>query len=93
MLQILHLGTNDINNLPLGIFRNLTNLTFLSLSGNRLLTLHVKLFTELNMLQIFNLDNNDINNLQLEIFRNLTSLTFLALSGKKPVYILNCSQN
>ncbi|XP_059501129.1 toll-like receptor 5 isoform X1 [Stegostoma tigrinum] len=66
-------------------FRNLPNLMYLDLGGNKNLTLDVEAFAGLRKLQILYLDHNGLTDsiLQRGHFKNLISLHTLILDGNK----------
>ena len=86
-LKTLVLDYNKLSYLDPQTLKDLSTLTFLSLSGNRLAALHVQLFAQLSMLQTLYLDDNSIESLQLGIFQNLRSLRALYLDENNLIFL------
>ena len=69
--------------LPVGVFDELTALTFLGLSDNDLSVLPVGVFDELTALTTLNLYGNDLSVLPVDVFDGLIALTHLNLYGNE----------
>ena len=80
-LKSLDLHDNDLTSLRADVFSGLTELTYLSLSGNALSTLpDADVFSDLTKLTYLNLSRNTLSALPAGVFSGLTKLTFLSLS-------------
>ncbi|XP_023727532.1 slit homolog 1 protein-like isoform X1 [Cryptotermes secundus] len=87
-LTILYLNYNQLEILDYRIFANLTELTFIDLSNNRLLSLpDERIFASLGKLEILLLNSNRLTTLKIGVVKPLYSLNELHLSGNP----LECS--
>lgn len=87
-LSVLHLDYNQLESLDYQIFANLTELTFIDLSNNRLVSLpDERIFASQGKLEILILNNNRLTTLNVGVVKPLYSLNELHLSGNP----LECS--
>lgn len=87
-IRDLRMSENSIQELPPGIFDNLTQLRILQLAGNYILQVPSTTFQLLSELRVLNLSDNRIRAITKWTFANLTKLTDLDLS-KNEVTNLN----
>ena len=80
-LEILQLGGNSIESLPLSVFDDLTSLTELHLNGNNIASLREDVFAGVANLTELDLRGNEIVSLPDAVFSVLTSLTALRLQN------------
>ncbi|XP_076372429.1 protein slit-like isoform X3 [Tachypleus tridentatus] len=85
----LDLSNNQISIIPNNIFSNLTKLSTLILSYNKLQCIQKDSFRGLNSLRILSLHGNDVSLIPDGAFRDLVSITHIAL-GANPLYC-DCS--
>ena len=78
-LETLYLHSSQITNLPVAVFKELTNLRELWLSANQLMTLSVGVFEGLANLETLYLHENIITTLQVGVFGSLSSVVTLYL--------------
>ncbi|XP_037574945.1 protein slit isoform X1 [Dermacentor silvarum] len=83
------LSNNQISILPNNIFSNLSKLSTLILSYNKLQCIQVDSFSGLKSLRILSLHGNDVSMIPEGTFRDLQSITHIAL-GANPLYC-DCS--
>ncbi|XP_067134486.1 protein slit-like isoform X2 [Centruroides vittatus] len=84
-IQRLDMSNNQVSIIPNNIFANLTNLSTLILSYNKLQCIQVDSFRGLKSLRILSLQGNDISMIPDGTFRELVSITHIAL-GANPLY-------
>lgn len=78
-LKRLLLRGNQLQQLPLDVFRGLLSMQVLDLSSNKLETIDEEVFSDLVHLEKLVLANNRLGRLERNTFRNLTNLQHLAL--------------
>ena len=81
--QVLILRNNAIEELPVGVFDCLPNLTHLDLSHNNLQTIPAGIFNALTDLEQLDLNQNQLNSFPAGIFDALTNLGGLAISANQ----------
>ncbi len=74
-----HLRNNAITSIPAGVFRHLTQCTYLNLGDNQISSVDKEAFQGLKSLQMLYLANNSISSVYIETFQALTSLQVLWL--------------
>ena len=79
-LEELHLGANDLSELPADAFSRLTNLRQINLRKNELTSLPAGVFSGLSELTRLNLSENELTSLPAGVFSGLSELTRLNLS-------------
>ncbi|XP_056157942.1 leucine-rich repeat and transmembrane domain-containing protein 2-like, partial [Lampris incognitus] len=82
-LEVLDLSNNYLDNLPAGLFRDMSNLTRLTLHNNSLTSLDRDLFQGLGGLQSLDLSLNGISSVPLGLLDELQSLRWLCLAGNR----------
>ncbi|XP_028810570.1 leucine-rich repeat and transmembrane domain-containing protein 2 [Denticeps clupeoides] len=82
-LEHLDLSNNYLDNLPAGLFRELGNLTELSLRNNSLTLLDRELFQGLAQLRHLDLSLNGLSAVPLGLLDELHGLTWLSLAGNR----------
>ncbi|XP_057652892.1 toll-like receptor 7 [Diorhabda carinulata] len=84
-LKILRIGYNDISLIPNGLFVNMTELTYLDLSNNKLLKLQYGIFDNLFNLKYLDLSYNKLKSLK-RYFYSLHQLDTLKINNNEIVY-------
>ncbi|KAF7652624.1 hypothetical protein LDENG_00094110 [Lucifuga dentata] len=82
-LEMLDLSNNYLDNLPPGLFRDMSNLTTLTLHNNSLTVMDRDLFQGLGGLQSLDLSLNGLSSVPLELLDELQSLRWLSLAGNR----------
>lgn len=86
-LEYLELSTNNISQIPDGIFSHLSNLYSLELSSNKIKTLSDKMFVGLERLGFLALNTNQIERLERGQLDNLRCVQNVNLAGNKLDFI------
>ncbi|KAJ3612519.1 hypothetical protein NHX12_020794, partial [Muraenolepis orangiensis] len=79
-LEVLDLSNNYLDNLPAGLFRDMSNLSRLSLRNNSLTSLDPQLFQGLGNLQILDLSLNGLSSVPLGLLDEIQGLRWLSLA-------------
>ncbi|KAJ0057389.1 hypothetical protein NL108_005278, partial [Boleophthalmus pectinirostris] len=79
----LDLSNNYLDNLPGGLFRDMSNLTRLTLHNNSLTGMDRELFQGLGGLQSLDLSLNGLSTVPLGLLDELQSLRWLSLAGNR----------
>lgn len=82
-LEELDLSNNYLDNLPGGLFRDMTNLTRLTLHNNSLTVMDRELFQGLGGLQSLDVSLNGLSSVPLGLLDELQSLRWLSLAGNR----------
>lgn len=82
-LEELDLSNNYLDNLPGGLFRDMSNLTRLTLHNNSLTTTDRELFQGLGGLQTLDLSLNGLSSVPLGLLDEMQSLRWLSLAGNR----------
>lgn len=82
-LKVLHLCANNIEALPAGIFRGLSNLEMLSLRNNKITSIAPGVFEELRSLRYLDLGSNSLTTLPNGSLAGLSNLMVLNLTNNK----------
>uniref|UniRef100_A0A8C4ZFQ7 Leucine rich repeats and transmembrane domains 2 n=1 Tax=Gadus morhua TaxID=8049 RepID=A0A8C4ZFQ7_GADMO len=82
-LEVLDLSNNYLDNLPAGLFRDMTNLTRLALHNNSLTSLDKELFQGLGGLQRLDLSLNGLSSIPLGLLDETQGLRWLSLAGNR----------
>ncbi|XP_055081582.1 leucine-rich repeat and transmembrane domain-containing protein 2 [Periophthalmus magnuspinnatus] len=82
-LEEMDLSNNYLDNLPGGLFRDMSNLTRLTLHNNSLTGLYRELFQGLGGLQSLDLSLNGLSTVPLGVLDELQSLRWLSLAGNR----------
>lgn len=82
-LEELDLSNNYLDNLPGGLFRDMSNLTRLTLHNNSLTAMDRELFQGLGGLQTLDLSLNGLSSVPLGLLDELQSLRWLSLAGNR----------
>ncbi|XP_029317837.1 leucine-rich repeat and transmembrane domain-containing protein 2 [Cottoperca gobio] len=82
-LEELDLSNNYLDNLPAGLFRDMSNLTRLTLHNNSLTVMDRELFQGLGGLQSLDLSLNGLSSVPLGLLDELQSLRWLSLAGNR----------
>ncbi|XP_056435015.1 leucine-rich repeat and transmembrane domain-containing protein 2 [Gadus chalcogrammus] len=82
-LEVLDLSNNYLDNLPAGLFRDMTNLTRLALHNNSLTSLDKELFQGLGGLQRLDLSLNGLSSVPLGLLDETQGLRWLSLAGNR----------
>ncbi|XP_037316253.2 leucine-rich repeat and transmembrane domain-containing protein 2 [Pungitius pungitius] len=82
-LEELDLSNNYLDNLPAGLFRDMSNLTRLTLHNNSLTVMDRDLFQGLGGLQSLDLSLNGLSSVPLGLLDELQSLRWLSLAGNR----------
>ncbi|XP_028304183.1 leucine-rich repeat and transmembrane domain-containing protein 2 [Gouania willdenowi] len=82
-LEELDLSNNYLDNLPGGLFRDMSNLTRLTLHNNSLTVTDRDLFQGLGGLQSLDLSLNGLSSIPLGLLDELQSLRWLSLAGNR----------
>ncbi|TKS90858.1 Leucine-rich repeat and transmembrane domain-containing protein 2 [Collichthys lucidus] len=82
-LEELDLSNNYLDNLPGGLFRDMSNLTRLTLHNNSLTVMDRELFQGLGGLQRLDLSLNGLSSVPLGLLDELQSLSWLSLAGNR----------
>ncbi|XP_030004935.1 leucine-rich repeat and transmembrane domain-containing protein 2 [Sphaeramia orbicularis] len=82
-LEELDLSNNYLDNLPGGLFRDMSNLTRLTLHNNSLTVMDRELFQGLGGLQSLDLSLNGLSSVPLGLLDELQSLRWLSLAGNR----------
>ncbi|XP_055009265.1 leucine-rich repeat and transmembrane domain-containing protein 2 [Boleophthalmus pectinirostris] len=82
-LEELDLSNNYLDNLPGGLFRDMSNLTRLTLHNNSLTGMDRELFQGLGGLQSLDLSLNGLSTVPLGLLDELQSLRWLSLAGNR----------
>ncbi|XP_054480418.1 leucine-rich repeat and transmembrane domain-containing protein 2 [Anoplopoma fimbria] len=82
-LEELDLSNNYLDNLPAGLFRDMSNLTRLTLHNNSLTVMDRDLFQGLGGLQSLDLSLNGLSSVPLGLMDELQSLRWLSLAGNR----------
>ncbi|XP_054656538.1 leucine-rich repeat and transmembrane domain-containing protein 2 isoform X2 [Dunckerocampus dactyliophorus] len=82
-LEELDLSNNYLDNLPVGLFRDMINLTKLTLYNNSLTVMDKDLFQGLGGLQSLDLSLNGLASVPLGLLDELQSLRWLSLAGNR----------
>uniref|UniRef100_A0A8C4N8X6 Slit homolog 1a (Drosophila) n=1 Tax=Eptatretus burgeri TaxID=7764 RepID=A0A8C4N8X6_EPTBU len=88
-LSLIDLSNNRISGIANFTFKNMSQLTKLILSYNRLRCIPLRAFSGLKNLRLLSLHGNDISTIAEGVFSDLTALSHLAL-GSNPLYC-DCS--
>ncbi|KAF6718648.1 Leucine-rich repeat and transmembrane domain-containing protein 2 [Oryzias melastigma] len=82
-LEELDLSNNYLDNLPGGLFRDMSNLTRLTLHNNSLTVMDRELFQGLGSLQSLDLSLNGLSTVPLGLLDELQKLRWLSLAGNR----------
>ncbi|CAL1569044.1 unnamed protein product [Knipowitschia caucasica] len=82
-LEELDLSNNYLDNLPGGLFQDMSNLTRLTLHNNSLTAMDRELFQGLGGLQSLDLSLNGLSSVPLGLLDELQSLRWLSLAGNR----------
>ncbi|KAM4615556.1 leucine-rich repeat and transmembrane domain-containing protein 2 [Polymixia lowei] len=82
-LEVLDLSNNYLDNLPAGLFRDMSNLTRLTLHNNSLTGLDRDLFQGLGSLQSLDLSLNGLSSVPLGLLDEVQGLRWLSLAGNR----------
>lgn len=82
-LESLDLGSNNMDNLDAGVFRNQTKLRSLNLWSNNLQNLTRETFSGATSVAELDISSNNIERLQPDVFEHLTNMTNIHLSGNR----------
>ncbi|XP_024861417.2 leucine-rich repeat and transmembrane domain-containing protein 2 [Kryptolebias marmoratus] len=82
-LEELDLSNNYLDNLPAGLFRDMSNLTRLTLHNNSLTVMDRDLFQGLGGLQSLDLSLNGLSTVPIGLLDELQSLRWLSLAGNR----------
>jgi Leucine-rich repeat (LRR) protein len=80
-LGIIELDHCSISDLPIGFFKNMSNLVSIRLSNNKIEKLHNETFSHLKKLRYLHLEGNQIKQIDLDIFKTNHGLQWLYLRG------------
>ncbi|GLD52793.1 leucine-rich repeat-containing protein 15-like protein [Lates japonicus] len=83
-LEKLRLDSNQISDLPEGVFDSLSSLNELQLSYNCILELHPALFTKLKSLQNLYLEHNALSHLPKGLFHRMNDLREAFVTEQQP---------
>lgn len=79
-LTYVYLDHNRISRIDNGAFKYIRNTSLLSISNNRLTTVHPKVFAPLSKLKFLDLSHNPIDSIADDTFKNLKTLSLLDVS-------------
>ncbi|KAM6962295.1 leucine-rich repeat and transmembrane domain-containing protein 2 [Tautogolabrus adspersus] len=82
-LEEMDISNNYLDNLPAGLFRDMSNLTRLTLHNNSLTGMDRELFQGLGGLQSLDLSLNGLSSVPLGVLDELQSLRWLSLAGNR----------
>ena len=82
-LEYLLLNNNELRELDVDVFLNLSMLKVLQLGNNKLIRLPPHIFCKLNSLEYLFLHNNGLRELDTDMFLNLSILSMLYLGNNR----------
>lgn len=79
--KIIHLDNNIIKNVPVGVFKDLPNLEWISMNDNRIETLQPGVFDGLTKLRVASFNGNQIRRIGSNLFRDNVNLEKVSFHG------------